>query len=240
MSTIPSNLRRNRRMAAVTHLRMGTVARLCMTAAVMLLLLGVAGCHDPVGPDDRDDGSYAQVLDQTFVVEGAVVVDVDDFTGNVTWRTGEPGVIRVRATRRASRLAHLERIDVRMTPYEGGLHITAKNPEHVEDVSVDFEITAPPEAVPRIDIGVGNVDYRGPLQGDCHFRTGVGSIRLRVPPDMNVMIELSAAVGAIFLAVPMDDVVSRGGHYVWGRMGSGEDGDVHADTAVGNIYLVRQ
>jgi hypothetical protein len=209
--------------------------------AVAILLMAAAGCgDDPVAPclDCGDGTSYVQVMQRDFTVESAATVEVENFTGKVTYRIGDAGAIHVKATRRAQRQGHLDDIDVEWIHGAGGIRIVATNPEQHRNASVDFEITAPADAVPHISTAVGDIDYRGRPTGNYHFRTGVGTIRLRLPATVNLIVDLSAAVGSIYLGIPVDGSVSTR-HLVRGRIGNGDEGSVHASTAVGSIHLIR-
>jgi len=209
-----------------------------------LLILAMVGCDDIVSPcydceSTTADGLFAEATERTFAVGEGAVIRVDDFAGEVTYRPGDSGTIRVIATRRAEKRSDLDRVEVDWDLHSGGLDITTCNPAHLRRAVVDLEITAPPGAIPRISTGVGNINYMGRPVGSCRFETGVGAIRLRLPADVDITVELSAAVGSIFVASDFDGSMSRDWGVVRGRIGNGNGGDLVASTAVGNIYLIR-
>jgi hypothetical protein len=219
-------------------------SNLLITLFTFLILFPITGCYDdPVSPCHNcwtpdDNGLYTDVIERTFTGDGLATIYVELFDGSVTYRTGKPGEIRVTATRRAPRRSDLDRIIVTMTAHHGGVDICADNPRNVRNASVDLEITAPASAIPRINAGVGNIDYSGRPGEGCRFTTGVGLIRLRLYSDVNITVDLSVAVGMIYLDFPVDGRVSSLPGVVRGTIGSGDEGHVYARSAVGNIYLV--
>jgi hypothetical protein len=217
-----------------------------VTAGLTVLLFGLAaGCEDnPMSPHHHhtsgfDDGRYVEVIDRSFSVTAAPVVIIEGFVGNVTFRTGESGTVRVVATQRAGRRSNLDGIELSMVADNQGLHVRAANPLNFKNVSVDLEIFAPSDAIPRISTGVGIIDYKGRPTGSCRFGTGVGSIRLRLRADSNITVELRAGVGSIHMDFPVYGVAAHLTSVVTGKIGTGDEGHVRADTGVGTIYVTR-
>lgn len=180
---------------------------------------------------------YTRVVQREFSVGDGATILVDDFAGNVTYRVGPAGAVRVVASLRSARNRDLDRIVLSMVSHQSGVDIRAENPDRARNVSVDLEITAPASASPLIGLGAGNIDYRGRPRGSYRFSTGVGSIRLKLPSDVDVVVELSVAVGSIFLGFPLNGAVSNPPGYVRGRIGDGGDGDIEAGVAVGSISV---
>ena len=214
------------------------------TVWIPFLLLAVVGCDgDPLSPcidcgSSIRPGRYAQTQEKAFTVEEFTNVQVHTFTGNVTVRTGEPGKIRAVATLRVDHESDFDSIDLRMVAATRELQVRARNPYNLKNASVDFEVFAPLDAIPQVDAAVGQIDYQGSPHGTCRFTVGVGSIRLRLHPDTNVSVELFAAVGSINLQIPVDGSWQHPRRHVRGRIGSGDEGSLHASTAVGSIYLM--
>jgi DUF4097 and DUF4098 domain-containing protein YvlB len=92
--------------------------------------------------------------------------------------------------------------------------------------------------VVRLDTGAGDIDYGGRPQGDCRFETGAGDIKLRLPADVNVEVDLDTGVGDIDVALNVDGKVSK--QEVKGTIGSSDEGEIRAHTGAGDIDLISQ
>lgn len=210
---------------------------------VVFLVVPVVGCYEsPTAPCHHCepiewDDDYTRRVQREFTVDDGAGILVDDFVGRVTYRVGVDERVRVVATLRARRYSDLDHIALSMVSHSGGVDVRAQNPAHLKHVAVDLEITAPAGAVPSIAVGTGDIDYRGRPTGAYRFTTGVGSIRVRLPADVSLTVELSVGVGSIFLGFPVDGMVSNPPGYVRGRIGDGGDGRLDACAAVGNITL---
>jgi hypothetical protein len=203
---------------------------------ILLLLTLVWGCDDD--PTATSTPMYSEVADSSFVVGNSSVVLVNNFVGNVTVRTGLADTITVVVTRWAGRVEDLSKIDVELTEVTGGVRVVTDNPLQLSNVSVDLVVTAPPDMQPDIRNGVGGTSYEGRAGGVCRFSTGVGSITLRLPADVNVEVDLSAGVGSVSVGFPVVGQVSQ--HVVIGTIGTGMDGEIHAQVATGSIAVVSQ
>jgi hypothetical protein len=226
--------------------RMSSTRNLRAAASILFFVVSVVGCHESTTSPCYDcgpaviDGRYTEIVERQLTVDDGATVWVDDFVGTVKYRTGGGGTVRVVATKCAARRSDLDCIELTIIAHESGLDIRAANPAKIHNASVDLEITAPADAIPRIAAGVGDIDYRGHPRGACCFTTGVGSVRISLPADVNVAVELSVGVGTIFLGFPVDGVVSSPPNFVKGTIGNGGEGSVHATAGVGSIYLTRQ
>jgi hypothetical protein len=211
------------------------------TAALLAaLLFSLAGCSDDaVSPCvNCTDNRFTEVLEQSFVVGAAAAVTVNNFTGAVTYRPGPDGSVHVKATKRAPIETDLDRINVTMATGAKGIEITTDNPDNLKNVAVDVAITAPADAHPDVSSAVGGIDYQGRPTGLCGFTTGVGSVILRLPADVSVTVDLTAATGSILVDFPVVGTIQS--HAVQGKIGNGDEGTIVASTAVGHISLVRQ
>lgn len=214
--------------------------RLKTAVEILLLAIPVLGCNGgSTSPCIDCDGRVFDVLEESLPVGEAASITVDNFTGKVTYRTGEPGRVRVVATRRATSQSDLESLEVNVMSYQSDIEVMTENPMNLKQTSVDLEITAPADAMPLVNTAVGEIDYKGRPTGFCRFATGVGSIRLRLPTDVNVALDLSTGVGSIHMRFPVIGEVSSQPSFVRGRIGHGGDGQIEAATAVGSIYVVR-
>jgi hypothetical protein len=204
---------------------------------ITLFIILICGC-DGKDPTSVSNKKYSEVVENSFAAGDSCTLAVNNFAGAVNVYTGEAGTIRVIATKWASREEHLEQIEVEMTEQDSGLHIVTDNPSDLDHVSVDLDIRVPPGALMNLSNGAGSIDYQGRPRGDCSFNVAAGTIKLRLPDDINVTVDLVTGVGSIFLDFTVDGQVSN--NVVNGTIGSGDEGEIHAHTAVGNIHLIRQ
>jgi DUF4097 and DUF4098 domain-containing protein YvlB len=87
-----------------------------------------------------------------------------------------------------------------------------------------------------LDTGAGNVRYEGEPMDRCTFKTGTGNITLVLPGDVDAEVELDTGIGNIDLGgFNVAGDVSR--TEVEGRLGTGEDATIRAETGAGNINL---
>jgi DUF4097 and DUF4098 domain-containing protein YvlB len=90
----------------------------------------------------------------------------------------------------------------------------------------------------QMSTGAGDIDYQGHPQDTCRFDTGRGHIKLKLPADINVRVELETADGGIDVDWPVDGYETQ--RRVRGNIGSGDEGNIHADTGNGDIDVIRQ
>jgi hypothetical protein len=127
-----------------------------------------------------------------------------------------------------------------MTEGQDSLVVTATNPLNFSNAGVDLEITAPPDARFTVILGVGNLSYEGRPKGEHSYDIGVGNILCFWPADVNVAIRVRVAVGGLSIEFPVDYTSSPTMQSVEGTIGSGDEGAVRAQVAVGEIHLRRQ
>ena len=90
----------------------------------------------------------------------------------------------------------------------------------------------------RLDTGGGNIDYQGRPQGSCRLNTGGGNIKIKLPKDVGVQVDLDTGSGEIDVDLAVDGRLSK--REVSGTIGSGEEGEIRAHTGGGNIDLTGQ
>lgn len=172
--------------------------------------------------------------EEVFAVGDAPSLQIDNFAGNVTVRTGQSGVIRVASTRKARSRGDLDRIEVAVSERDGGLVIRTDKPSGVYNASVELEITTPADTRLDVDTGAGNLtidditgeinahsgagdmDVRG-AAGTARLDTGAGNVRYQGTPQGECRFETGA--GNIRLSLPADLNVR-----------------VDLDTGVGNVH----
>jgi DUF4097 and DUF4098 domain-containing protein YvlB len=87
----------------------------------------------------------------------------------------------------------------------------------------------------RLETSSGSIDYTGSPAGDCSFRTGSGSIDLRLPSELDARVDLHTGSGSIRVNYPLEG--EQGKNDVRGVIGSGEDVSINARTSSGGISL---
>lgn len=222
----------------------GYSASKAMAGAMLLAILVVsgAGCEDGVTSPCYDcipNHEFTCVDERTFLVEEDAAIRVHGFAGRVTYRTGPAGVVRVESTLHAAARGDLDRIDVAMVAHANTIEVLSSNPLGLDGVSVDFDIVAPADAVVSIEVGAGEIRYRGRPAGTQRFKTGVGTVSLELPADVAVTIDLVAVVGSVEVGFPLENSEWTYPSRVRGTIGSGGDAHIQASTAVGNIHVSR-
>jgi DUF4097 and DUF4098 domain-containing protein YvlB len=156
-------------------------------AAVMLTAKSVDLASFDLG------GLYQERTVQTFEVGQAPTLDITNFAGSVTVRSGESGVVDVVAVKRASSRSKLDRIQVTMTQQGDHVLIRAKTTPGIGNASVALEITAPADASLDLDTGAGTVDVRD-ITGRIDVHTGAGEIDVR---GAQGNVQISAGAGNV-------------------------------------------
>jgi hypothetical protein len=205
-------------------------------ALALLWLISAPGCGD----DSTSVSSqrYSERSDSSFAVGDSSVLEVNNFAGNVDVLPGNPGEVRVVVEKWAGRPGDLGRIEVEMVKLQSGVRIATTNPSDLGNVSVDLEITVPPDTRPMLQDGAGGISYRGRAEGECRFAVAAGSITLELPADVNVEVHLSVGAGTIHVDFPVDGQVSD--HVIDGIIGTGADGRIEAQVGAGRIIVIRQ
>jgi len=196
------------------------VACCCVLAVAAGAVGWLTGRYAEIGYEPFDlGGLYRERIEKTFEVGDAPSLDITNFAGSVTLRSGESGVVRVVATKKASSRSRLDRIEVSVTERDGRVVIKAEESFSRSNVSVDLEITAPAgsrvdvdlkagevdvrDITSRIDIhnGAGTVDVRG-ARGTARVQVGAGQITYEGVPGGDCRFEIG--VGEIILRLPTD------------------------------------
>lgn len=140
---------------------------------------------------------------------GSGSIDIDGVTGNVRADTGSGGIDIQNVTGEIDAHTGSGGIQVR-----GGMDLV------------------------RLDTGSGGIVYEGTPTGDCRFTTGSGGITLRLPADLNMVVDLETGSGDIDLDFDVAGSVTK--RDVEGTIGSGGRGEIYARTGSGNIDLYRR
>jgi len=86
-----------------------------------------------------------------------------------------------------------------------------------------------------VNLGAGQITYEGVPSGDCRFATGAGEIRLWLPADLNMKVDLSTGIGTVGVGFAVDGIVRV--REVQGVIGDGSQGTIVAHTGAGSITL---
>jgi DUF4097 and DUF4098 domain-containing protein YvlB len=86
-----------------------------------------------------------------------------------------------------------------------------------------------------VDLGAGQIIYEGALTGENRFQTGAGEIRLRLPAELNMEVDLSTGIGTVGVEFYVDGLVRA--RKVQGVIGDGSQGSITAGTGAGGVFL---
>jgi DUF4097 and DUF4098 domain-containing protein YvlB len=206
--------------------------QLCLVSTSIVFATLTSGCS--IGPGET--GSF----DKTFTVTGPVQLEVNNGSGRVEVRYGQPGEVRVHAdltvwlTFLDDKDSHLG--EIREHPpvdQQGNLIRVESRGDVFNHVRVDYTIYVPAETEIRANLGSGNMEVND-IQGPAKLQTGSGRIGAhRIHND----VESKTGSGSI----EMIDVAGR----ITAETGSGGielshiDGDIHATASSGSIRMDR-
>ena len=204
--------------------------------AVLFLVIFLSACGDD--STSTPVQVFSQRLEESFTVGDLSVLKVSNFAGKVIVRQGSAGVINVVATKRAARAEDLDQLDVQMVALQNGVEVSATNSLQLTQVSVDFEITAPLDVQPLIQVAAGSIDYEGSGIGQSSLTTAAGSVTVSLPADVNVEVLLTVGAGTISIGFPVVGLVED--QRIDGIIGTGVDGRIEASVAAGEIVVSPQ
>jgi len=206
------------------------IRRVAIAAFALLL----AGCgSNPVDVSSQYD--YSSVEEYAYSAGGPAAIIAETFVGAVTFEQSEGRSVRIRVVRWADREDDLDLLDVQASQGDSVITVRATNPQELDDVAVDIEITGPPGALLNLGTGVGRVACSGRPGAFWVLDTGVGSIDLSVPADVNISVSLVTGVGGIDVDFNVDGEVSS--NRVVGAIGTGDEGSIVGRVGVGSISL---
>lgn len=87
----------------------------------------------------------------------------------------------------------------------------------------------------RLGTGAGSLQYQGTPAGHCSFESGAGDIRLRLPADPDVRVDLNIGLGTIDVGYDVDGSTSP--RDVSGVIGDGSQASIYANTGLGIISV---
>ncbi len=199
-------------------------------AAVAGLCLLTAGCA--LGPGET--GSF----ERTLTITGPVRLDLENGSGSVDIRAGEPGQIRIRgdvhvrgwSAHNARR--QLEEI-ISKPPIEqhGNLVHVGLDKLHMRAVSISYRIVVPTETELQSATGSGSLEVRG-IHGPVRLTTGSGGVTVA---DIREDTQVTAGSGGIRLANIGGEVRATAGS--GGINLSAVHGDIRATAGSGGITI---
>lgn len=144
--------------------------------AVIVVALGVGLATTPLFHVGFGTG-VQETATSTYNVGPMSNLQVDDFAGNLTVRTGGSGVIQVVATKKASSSTQLAQIQVNITPQDGGVVIKTTKSLGFSSGSVNLDITIPADTRVTAHTGAGNVEVQG-VSVSVSVDTGAGNVQI--------------------------------------------------------------
>jgi hypothetical protein len=179
-------------------------------------------------------------IEQTFQVGETPRLTIDNFAGDVTVRTGQPGEITVVAVKHAPFAANLDRIEVVLQPQAGGLLIETRKPSTMVNAWVTLDIRAPAGIQLDLKTGSGNVEVSG-VTGGAKVHTGSGNV---VAQDLAGDVDLqtgSGSVNAVTISGPLNVETGSGRvdlEAVTGAINASTgSGGMDVRTAAGSVRL---
>jgi hypothetical protein len=210
--------------------RSGMYRSATRSLALLLFLLLAASLHAAASVQ----GSF----ERSFKVTGPVDLEVLTRSGDISVRSGPAGTVTIRGKIHVGdrwisggRQAEVSEIEKNPPIRQAGdsIHIDYLN---VHNISVDYEITAPPDTKVRTHSGSGDQAIEG-LHASLDLESGSGDMRLR---DSDGEIHLhtgSGDVEAREVSGPFTAETGSGDV----RLDAKGGGDVHVHTGSGNVEL---
>jgi DUF4097 and DUF4098 domain-containing protein YvlB len=175
---------------------------------------------------------YSHTRAECFAIDDAPTLTIHNFYGDVTVRDGEEGIVEVVARKRAAREMDLERIEVEITQGDSGLEIKTSMSSDLNNVSVELEITAPPDTQVDLQSGGGDMSVIG-IAGRIKAVTGGGDIEVW---EAKSALDVETAGGNITIFGAKDGLHAKtdGGDVEI----HDADGETFVSTGGGNIQIL--
>jgi DUF4097 and DUF4098 domain-containing protein YvlB len=212
------------------------VVGVLLCCCVVVAGAAVAGLY--AFPISREVGfaRMEETTEQVFIVGEAPSLEVENFAGRVTVRSGESGEIRVAVTKRALSSDRLDQIDVNVSEQDDGVRIRTSGPGVLTgNMSVDLEAFVPADARLELDTRAGNVEVDD-VRGEISTHSGAGNVRVQ---GAAAPVRLDTNAGEIdYEGEPEGDCFfnSAAGNITL-RLPADANVEVRLRTGVGNINL---
>jgi Putative adhesin len=182
--------------------------------------------------------SYQGTFERDLPVSGPGSLEVFTHSGDVTIHAGAAGKIsvigRIHVEDRwlsGGRKADVSQLESNPPIHQDGSHVKIDYVP-VHEISIDYEITLPPDSTVRAESGSGNLTVEG-LQNGFDGHTGSGDVRLEHIAGATRIQSGSGNITARTLAGPLDVTASSGDI----RIEQTAPGDVKAHTGSGDIEI---
>jgi len=204
--------------------------RLAMAGVALALLV-----QGPLFAAASVDGSF----ERTYSVTGPVDLEVQNHSGDISIRGGPPGSVTVRGKihvgehwfRGGDHRADVDNIEKDPPIRQSGNSIRIDYLS-IRDISVDYEISAPPDTSLRLNDGSGNQELQG-LRGTIDLEAGSGDVRLR--DIVSSRVSLHDGSGDIVAQVSGPLTAEAGSGRV--RLEEKGEGEVRIRTGSGDIEV---
>ncbi|MBN1657614.1 MAG: hypothetical protein JXA93_04390 [Anaerolineae bacterium] len=209
----------------------------CILAAAAAAFFFIADRQVDVGGPELGIARVADRMERTFDVGVQPTLEVDDFAGAITIRAGEPGVIRVVATRRAPGRGDMDNIRIEYTELDNGVHVVASlSSARFSNRAVDLDIEVPADARVVVDSGAGQVIVTG-VAGELDLHTGAGEVIAR---DATGGGRLDTGAGAVrYEGEPINDLtLQTGAGEIVIALPPGANVDLDLTTGIGDVDVV--
>lgn len=175
-------------------------------------------------------------FDRTLTVTGPVALDVSTGAGSITVRAGEPGQVRIQGYIKAKRgrEAAVRALEANPPIEQDGnmIHVgRIQNRDLQKNISISYEIVAPPET--QLESGTGSGDQKvSGIVGPVAASTGSGSVALTEIGD-----EVQAETGSGSIRLQGIRGAVRASTGSGSIHGADIGGPVRASTGSGDVHL---
>jgi DUF4097 and DUF4098 domain-containing protein YvlB len=188
-----------------------------------------------LGARASEEGSF----ERTYPVTGAVDLAVLTRSGDIVVRGGAPGTVTIRGKIHVEnrlfgshRTADVKEIEKAPPIRQSGNNINVDYLNQ-DGISIDYEITAPPDTALRTHSGSGNQTVEG-LRQTVELETGSGDLRLR--DIVSNRMQLHSSSGDIEAQEVSGAFTAETGSGNL-RLGEKGEGDVHVRTGSGEMEV---
>lgn len=191
--------------------------RLATVSAALLALASGGGSANLLTASTAQENRATARETQEAAIGNGATLSVESEGGSITCIAGPAGVVRVEAVKSAPSQAELDNVKflVEKTA-DNGVRVAFRRPEGARgNINVDFSITAPADALPRLKTQGGSLSVTGFTRG-TQIRTGGGGLLLKnVGGTINAEtqgggIEIEGANGSVYARTGGGNIRAKG------------------------------